>query len=108
MTRAKYNSPNQLFRSLDLKISFSEFLDKMKSRFGNNFFEMYNRDELSYEQIQAVALEKNSPQNRPSVLPRDVAANSSNVQRNNTLKTLIIVGALGYITYTLLKKIRTA
>ena len=107
MTRAKYNSPNQLFRSLDLKISFSEFLDKMKSLRGNNFFEMYNRDELSYEQIQAVFLPQINIR-RPSVLPRDVAANSSNVQRNNTLKTLIIVGALGYITYTLLKKIRRA
>ena len=106
MTRAKYNSPNQLFRSLDLNIPFSEFLDKMKSRFGDNFFEMYDRDELSYDQIQAVALEKNSRQTTPPISAVDASASSSTTQRNNTLKTILIVGALGYIAYTIYKKSR--
>lgn len=105
MTRAMYNSPNQLYKSLNIPISFSEFLQRMKARYGENFFEDYQRRELSYEEIQGISAEKvTSPilkRGEETFTKEEVTTKSSATSK---FTTILLIGALAYVGYAIYKK----
>lgn len=122
MTTTKFNSPNKLYRSIGADISFAEFLERMKTTFGENFFELYIIGKISYQDVVTVATMKQAnmrpvfqttaipvtprPSNNDSdEINSEINGNTaSSVGKMNTLKTVIIIGAIAYIGYLIYKK----
>ena len=106
MTRAMYNSPNQLYKSLNIPISFSEFLQRMKERYGENFFEDYQKGKLRYEAVRAIAAEKvTSPiLKRGEETFTKEEATTTKSSSTSKVTTILLIGALAYVGYTIYKK----
>jgi hypothetical protein len=79
----------------------------MKNSFGENFFEKLDANEITYEEIEAVALQKPNvrPRGDNSISQTDVQpTNDKEVQNSNTLKTVLIIGGIGFLAWQFFKK----
>lgn len=106
MTRAKFNSPNQIYKSLNLPYSFREFIVRMKESFGDDFFAQYERDELSYDSIQGAALSKSMTAAQMPVRPVVEDQPKTDTKMAANVVNVLLVGAVIFIGYKVYKKFR--